>query len=80
MAERDLLFHDTVAPHLAAYAPEASAAQQRGYLIFRGQGKRRDIFGFLGVFWGPGASSQHFCWRISGAGVAEVHLGGVKAV
>ena len=29
MAERDLLFHDTVAPHLAAYAPEASAAQQR---------------------------------------------------
>jgi len=32
MAERDLLFHDTVAPHLAAYAPEASAAQQRDYL------------------------------------------------
>ena len=31
MAERDLLFHDTVAPHLAAYAPEASAAQQRDY-------------------------------------------------
>ena len=30
--ERDLLFHDTVAPHLAAYAPEASAAQQRDYL------------------------------------------------
>ena len=29
MAERDLLFHDTVAPHLAAYAPEASAAQRR---------------------------------------------------
>jgi len=32
MAELDLLFHDTVAPHLAAYAPEASAAQQRDYL------------------------------------------------
>ena len=32
MAERDLLFHDTVAPHLAASAPEASAAQQRDYL------------------------------------------------
>ena len=31
MAERDLLFHDTVAPHLAAYAPEASAAQQRDF-------------------------------------------------
>ena len=30
--ERDLLFHDTVAPHLAAYAPEASAAQQHDYL------------------------------------------------
>ena len=33
MAERDLLFHDTVAPHLAAYAPEASAAQQRDLLM-----------------------------------------------
>ena len=32
MAERDLLFHDTVAPHPAAYAPVASAAQQRDYL------------------------------------------------
>ena len=32
MAERDLLFHDTVAPHLAAYVPEASAAQQRATL------------------------------------------------
>jgi hypothetical protein len=32
MAERDLLFHDTVALHLAAYAPEASAAQQRDFL------------------------------------------------
>ena len=31
-AERDLLFHDTVAPHLAAYAPEASADQKRAYL------------------------------------------------
>ena len=28
MAERDLLFHDTVAPHLAAYSPESSATQQ----------------------------------------------------
>ena len=32
MAERDLLFHKTVASHLAAYAPEASAAQQCDYL------------------------------------------------
>jgi hypothetical protein len=32
MAERDLLFHDTVAPHLAAYDPAASEAQQRDYL------------------------------------------------
>jgi hypothetical protein len=32
MAERDLLFQDTVAPHLADYVPEASAAQQRDYL------------------------------------------------
>ena len=32
MAERDLLFHGTVAQHLAAYAPEASAAQQRDFL------------------------------------------------
>jgi type I restriction-modification system DNA methylase subunit len=32
MAERDLLFHDTVAPHLAASAPEACAAQQREFL------------------------------------------------
>jgi type I restriction-modification system DNA methylase subunit len=32
MAERDLLFHDTVAPHLAAYAPEASAAEQCDFL------------------------------------------------
>jgi type I restriction-modification system DNA methylase subunit len=31
MAERDLLFHATVAPHLAAYDPEASADQQRGF-------------------------------------------------
>jgi adenine-specific DNA-methyltransferase len=29
MAERDLLFHDTVAPHLATYDAEASATQQR---------------------------------------------------
>ena len=32
MAERDLLFHDTGAPDLAAYAPEASAARQRDFL------------------------------------------------
>jgi adenine-specific DNA-methyltransferase len=33
MASRQLSgFHDTVASHLAAYAPEASAAQQRDYL------------------------------------------------
>jgi hypothetical protein len=32
MAERDLLFHDTVAPHLAAYAPEATTAQKRDFL------------------------------------------------
>ena len=32
MVERDLLFHDTVAPHLAACAPEASAARQRDFL------------------------------------------------
>ena len=32
--ERDLLFHDTVASHLAAYAPEASATQQRDYLTY----------------------------------------------
>jgi hypothetical protein len=32
MAERDLLFHDLVAPHLAAYEPAASEAQQRAFL------------------------------------------------
>ncbi len=32
MAEHDLLFHDTVAPHLAGYAPEAGAARHRDYL------------------------------------------------
>ena len=32
MFQRDLLFHDTLAPHLAAYAPEASEAQQRDFL------------------------------------------------
>jgi hypothetical protein len=32
MAERDLLIHDTVAPHIAAYAPGASAAQQSDFL------------------------------------------------
>jgi len=32
MLQRDLLFHDTRAPHLAASAPEASEAQQRAFL------------------------------------------------
>jgi hypothetical protein len=32
MAKRDLLFHDTVAPHLAAYDPKASEAQQLDFL------------------------------------------------
>lgn len=32
MAERDLLFHDTLAPHLAAYDPSASEAKQREFL------------------------------------------------
>ncbi len=33
MASRQLSgFHDLAAPHLAAYAPEASAAQQRDFL------------------------------------------------
>jgi adenine-specific DNA-methyltransferase len=32
MAERDLLFHDTVAPHLATYDPAASETQQRDFL------------------------------------------------
>ena len=32
MAERDLLFHDTVAPHLAAYDPAASEATQSNLL------------------------------------------------
>jgi len=34
MAERDLLFHDAVAQHLAAYAPESSPAQQRDFLTY----------------------------------------------
>ena len=37
MAERYLLFHDTMAPHLAAYAPEANAAQQRDFLTHLNQ-------------------------------------------
>ena len=32
MAERNLLFHDTVAPHLADYDPEASEPKQRDFL------------------------------------------------
>ena len=32
MEERDLLFHDTVSPHLAAFAPEASTAKQRDFI------------------------------------------------
>ncbi|MCK5805695.1 MAG: hypothetical protein KAI66_22875, partial [Lentisphaeria bacterium] len=32
MAERELLFHDDLAPHLASYDPEASETQQRDFL------------------------------------------------
>lgn len=32
MAERDLLFHDLVAPHLAAYPADGGTAQQRDFL------------------------------------------------
>ena len=32
MAERDLLFHDLVAPHLAGYDPDSSESQQRDFL------------------------------------------------
>ena len=32
MAERDLLFHDILAPHLAAYNPAASEAEQHDFL------------------------------------------------
>lgn len=32
MAERDLLFHDTVAPRLTAYDPTANESQQRDFL------------------------------------------------
>lgn len=32
MTERDLLFHDTLAPHLTAYDPAASESQQRDFL------------------------------------------------
>ena len=32
MAERDLIFHNTLAPHLAAYDPVASEAHQREFL------------------------------------------------
>ncbi len=32
MAERDLLFHESLAPHLAAYDPKASEARQREFL------------------------------------------------
>jgi hypothetical protein len=31
MEERDLLFLDTVAPHLTGYIPEANPAQQRDF-------------------------------------------------
>ncbi len=33
MAERDLLFHDTIAAHLATHAPGASDAEQRNFLV-----------------------------------------------
>lgn len=32
MAERDLLFLDDLAPHLAAYNPDASESQQREFI------------------------------------------------
>jgi hypothetical protein len=32
MAERDLLFHDIVAPHLDGYSPAASVAQKRDFV------------------------------------------------
>ena len=32
MAERDLLFHDAMAPRRTAYDPEASAGKQRNFL------------------------------------------------
>ncbi len=32
MTERDLLFHDTLAPYLAAYSPKASETQQSDFL------------------------------------------------
>lgn len=32
MAEHDLLFHDTVAPHLINYDPSSSEAQQHDFL------------------------------------------------
>lgn len=32
MAERDLLLHDLVAPHLAAYPADGGTAQQRDFL------------------------------------------------
>jgi hypothetical protein len=32
MAERDLLFHDNVAPHLATYDSKASEAEQREFI------------------------------------------------
>ena len=32
MTDRDLLFHDTVDPHLAAYDPGTSAVRQRDFL------------------------------------------------
>jgi hypothetical protein len=33
MTERDLLFHDILVPHLAAYNPNASAAQNHDFLV-----------------------------------------------
>jgi adenine-specific DNA-methyltransferase len=32
MAERDILFHDDLSPHLSAYEPEGTEAQQRDFL------------------------------------------------
>ena len=33
MAERDLLFFDELAPHLAAYNPDAPESQQREFIV-----------------------------------------------
>jgi adenine-specific DNA-methyltransferase len=71
MAERDLLFHDTVAPHLAAYAPEASAAQQRDYLTH--EWERMKYEGRM-MKWGSGSGAfSSFIIHPSTLGSAPSH-------